>query len=121
MYNLIHSNYYYLSYPLKNILDFAKATDADDGSNALIKYSMSVSIEEIKSYEETLQLGELPPFSIGSHNGSISVASPINRLNGHILPHQIIATDRNGSGLSTSLDLIVITKYSPYYILVKIH
>lgn len=63
--------------------------------------------------EPDLELrGGMPSFfSIEPRNGTISVASAIDRLTGRILSYYIKATDRNGTGLSTTLPLSVIKRY----------
>lgn len=84
-------------------------TDADEGNNAAIKYSMTP--DAIISDDFYNPLDWTTAFLVDPNSGVVSVASAVDRLVGRILSFQINATDRNGSGLSASstLHLSVIT------------
>ena len=60
------------------------------------------------SVGESSQVDWTKAFTLDPINGSISVASAVDRMAGRILSFHVKATDRNGSGLSASLHLSVI-------------
>lgn len=91
--------------------DCIKASDADDGNNAAIKYSMTLDEPAARVSNDVNHLVDWTAvFSIDPSSGSVSVSSAVDRLAGRILSYQIKATDRNGNGLSASLGLSVIKK-----------
>lgn len=84
-------------------------TDADDGNNAAIKYSMTPDAVISEDYYNPLDW--TAAFLMDPSSGVVSVASAVDRLVGRILSFQINATDRNGSGQSatSTLHLSVMT------------
>ena len=75
-----------------------RATDADQGLNAVVKYSM-IPYPTTRSGQKE--------FTIDSKTGVVSVADRLDRLNGRIQHYLVRATDRNGAGLTTTFQLSV--------------
>lgn len=88
-----------IGYPVITIA----VTDADDGNNAAIKYSMTPDAVISEDYYNPLDW--TAAFLMDPSSGVVSVASAVDRLVGRILSFQINATDRNGSGQSATSTL----------------
>lgn len=82
-----------------------QATDADDGENGEIRFSLTYITQDRENTGE----GPMPnnPLDIEPRTGAISVATSLDEYAGRVLFYQVEATDRNGDGLSSYLRLSV--------------